>query len=166
LPPGIRLGLGKLDISEAANSLRNTDVHGWALVKKATSLVHNRMKYCRRNSFDHYEKAFERGYGYCQQNAYALKTLLTKLGLQARVVQSFRNRFPNGKEGSHAWVEVTIDGERRYVDGIFTGDDGVPTFTPLGRVYPYTKWFRVLAGWGSIPVNAIRFYLTGKDSDY
>lgn len=166
LPSGIRSGLEKLTITEAAQKLKGTDHREWELVKEATLLVHNRMHYCRRNSFDHYEKAFKRGYGYCQQNAFALKSLLSKLGFQARVVQSFRNRFPNGAIGSHAWVEVTINGERRYFDGVFTGKDGDPMFTILGKVYPYSGWFRILAGWGSIPINAIRYYIAGKDSDF
>ena len=61
--------------------------------------------------------------------------------------------------------ESAIDGESRYVDGIFPSEDGFQDFTPLGKVYPYTTWFRILAGWSSIPINAIRFYLTGKDLD-
>ncbi|MBA4056058.1 MAG: hypothetical protein C0490_15190 [Marivirga sp.] len=68
LPGGIRPGLEKLTIKEAAQHLRSKDSHGWEMVKDATVLIHNRMMYCRRNSFDHYKKAFERGYGYCQQN--------------------------------------------------------------------------------------------------
>lgn len=165
LPPGIRPGLEKLTVAEAAKKLKETGYQGWDLVKEATLLVHERIQYSRRNSFDNYERAFERGYGYCQQTAYALKSLLRELGFRTRVVQSFHNRFPNGAVGSHAWVEVTFNGQSKYFDGVFTGEDGNPTFTILGKVYPYTWWFRILAGWGSIPVNAIRYYISGKDHD-
>lgn len=59
-----------------------------------------------------------------------------------------------------------LNGERRYFDGVFTGKDGDPMFTILGKVYPYSGWFRILAGWGSIPINAIRYYIAGRDSDF
>jgi hypothetical protein len=166
LPSGVRRGVKKYTISDAALDLKNTSIKGWPLVKLATLLVHSRMTYCRRNSFDHYEKAFERGYGYCQQSAFALKSLLNKLGFLARVVQSFHNQFPNGTIGSHAWVEVAFNNERKYVDAVFTDEDGNPTFTILGKVYPYTELFRIFAGFWSIPINAIRFYKEGKDSDF
>ena len=52
----------------------------------ARELVANRMEYCRRNSFDSPARAFERGYGFCTQQAYALAELLRLLGVEAKVV--------------------------------------------------------------------------------
>ena len=41
--------------------------------------------------------------------------------------------------------------------------NGSPNLTPIGKVRPYSAWFRILAGWASIPVNAIRYYVSGVD---
>ncbi|MEJ2150041.1 MAG: hypothetical protein P8Z40_11225 [Chloroflexota bacterium] len=38
-------------------------------------------------------------------------------------------------------------------------------FTPLSPVRGYSPAFRALAGWGSMAVNAYRYYRTGKDYD-
>ena len=107
LPRGQRPGVEKLTIPQAAQQLRQTGKTGWALVEAARALVGQRMQYCRRNSFDSAAKAFERGYGYCMQHGYALTHLLARLGFEAKVVQAFRNRFPDGDVTSHAWVNVT-----------------------------------------------------------
>lgn len=161
---GIRPGLKRLTIPGAADQIRNTGLAGWDLVEAARALVEGRMQYCRRNSFDVASKAFERGYGYCQQQAYALADLLTLLGFEAKVVGAFRNKFPDGRSGGHAWVQVFHAGESRFVDSIFydRGAGGI-TFTPLTRVFEYTPVFRVFAGWGSSAVNSYRYYITGKD---
>ena len=73
---GRRPGIKPLKIQEAAQQLRAGGQSGPALVEAARTLVGERMQYCRRNSFDLYPRAFERGYGYCQQSAYALAALL------------------------------------------------------------------------------------------
>src|SRR5512139_276353 len=75
LPRGRRPGIEPLTIQEAAQQLRLSGLGGPALVEAARRLVGERMQYCRRNSFDLYPRAFERGYGYCQQSAYALAAL-------------------------------------------------------------------------------------------
>lgn len=164
LPPGRRPGLAQLTLAQAAGQLSAAGLSGWALVEAARSLVAGRMAYCRRNSFDPYPRAFERGYGYCQQQAYALADLLTRLGFQARPVSAFRNRFPDGTVGGHAWVQVAWDGEMCDIDSIhYDREAGRIDFTPLTPVFPYTPLFRLLAGWGSLVVNAQRYYVTGKD---
>jgi transglutaminase-like putative cysteine protease len=104
LPRGRRPGIGTLTIPQAAQHLRESTKTGWDLVEAARVLVAQRMQYCRRNSFDSAAKAFERGYGYCVQHAYALTHLLAQLGFEAKVVQAFRNRFPDGDVTSHASI--------------------------------------------------------------
>lgn len=164
LPRGRQPGLEKLTISQAAWQLRKTGKTGWFLVEAARALVAARMQYCRRNSFDTAVKAFERGYGYCRQQAYALTALLTQLGFEAKVVHAFRNRFPDGSVSGHAWVSVTVNGETRYVDSLYyDAQAGRLAFTPLTKVRAYTPLFRLLAGWGCTAVNAHRYYVTGKD---
>lgn len=160
----IRPGLKHQTISLATDSLRRTGKTGWELVEAARKIIADRMQYSRRNSFDPATRAFERGYGYCQQQAYALVGLLTQLGFEARVVGAFRNKFPDGSIQGHAWVRVTIAGDSRYVDSLHYNEQANEiTFTPLSNVFDYTPAFRVFAGWGSTSVNAYRYYVTGKD---
>ncbi len=77
------------------------------------------MQYCRRNSFDVYQHAFEWGYGYCQQSAFALSALLKELGFDARVVTAVKNRFPGGRITGHAWVRVYVEEKLKDIDPFF-----------------------------------------------
>lgn len=133
-------------------------------MEAARGLVAVRMQYCRRNSFDPAPKAFERGYGYCQQQAFALAAILAELGFQAKVVQAFKNKFPNGSMGGHAWVRVTLGDERRHIDSLhFDAQAGKIDFKSLTKIQDYSPLERVFFGWGSAAVNAHRYYVTGKD---
>ena len=135
---GRRPGIEPLTIQQAAQRLRTSGQSGAALVEAARTLVGERMQYCRRNSFDLYPRAFERGYGYCQQSAYALAALLKKLGFSARVVTAFRNDFPGEGVGGHAWVRLEIDGTTRDIDPRhYDPTTRRLTFTPLTRVFTY-----------------------------
>jgi transglutaminase-like putative cysteine protease len=164
LPRGQRPGVPRLTLAQAARELQEGGQTGWALVEAARTLVGQRMQYCRRNSFDSAARAFERGYGYCVQHAYALADLLTRLGFEARVVQAFRNRFADGQVTSHAWVSVTLHGETRPIDPLFWDEQrGQPAFTPLSRVTGIPPAFKALTWWGAPAINAHRFYRTGKD---
>jgi hypothetical protein len=164
LPRGQRPGVESLTIAGAAAQLRASGKTGWDLVEAARALVAQRMRYCRRNSFDSAAKAFERGYGYCVQHAYALSDLLTQLGFQAQVVQAFRSRFPGGEVNSHAWVSVTVDGESRHVDSLFYDEQAHQiAFAPLSTVTGIPRLFKAFTWWGATAVNAHRFYLSGKD---
>ena len=164
LPGGQRPGVKKLTIPQAADQLRESGERGWSLVEAARALVGQRMQYCRRNSFDSAARAFERGYGYCMQHAYALAHLLAQLGFETKVVQAFRNRFPDGNITSHAWVSVTVDGETRYVDPLFyDAQAGAIDFTPLSEVLDISPTFKAFTWWGAPAVNAHRYYITGKD---
>lgn len=164
LPRGRRPRLESLTLTQAAQDLRRAHPPGVAQVEAARALVGARMVYCRRNSFDPYPKAFDRGYGYCQQMALALADLLRRLGYEARVVHCLRNRFEDGKVAAHAWVRVTLNGEQCDVDPLFWNDEqGAVNFLPLARVMDFTPLWRLFGGWGSIAVNAHRFYTTGKD---
>lgn len=164
LPVGPRAGIEELTIEQAAEKLRQSGKTGWTLVEAARGLVAERMLYSRRNSFDSAGRAFQRGYGYCTQHAYALKHLLAELGFNARVVQAFRNRFPDGQITAHAWVRIRLKGETRYIDSLFYKEDtGELDFAPLSGVTEITPTFKLLAFWGGTAVNAHRYYLTGKD---
>ncbi len=164
LPRGRRPGVEQLTLDQAVAQLRNSETTGWDLVEAARALVATRMQYCRRNSFDPAARAFERGYGYCVQQAYALRHILVQLGFEARVVQAFRNCFPDGTTGSHAWVRVRIDRESRDIDSLFyDAQVRAITFTPLSEVTDVGPLLKLLTWWGAPLVNAHRYYVTGKD---
>lgn len=167
LPAGTRPGLEPLAISEAALLLAGSGKSGWELVEAARSLVEERMAYSRRNSYDSYELAFERGYGYCGQTSFALAELLSRLGFEAKVVQAFENLFPHGSVSSHSWVRVTIDGQVRDVDSLFYDAESEKiTFVPLSEITGIPLLFKALMDWGAPAVNAHRYYLTGKDKNW
>ena len=164
LPAGLRRGIKELTLEEAARQLRGTGKTGAELTEAARALVAERMQYCRRNSFDSPAKAFQRGYGYCTQQAYALTDLLTRLGIEARPVYAFRNRFQDGIVGGHTWVRVTLDGEARDIDVLFyDAGAGELTFSPLSTVRRHTPLFKWATKWGEAALNAHRYYRTGKD---
>jgi hypothetical protein len=164
LKRGRRPGLKPLTLNMVADQLQDTGLEGVELAEAARSLVAKRMVYCRRNSFDLYSKAFERGYGYCQQHAYALADLLNKLGFEAKVVHAFRNRFPDGQTGGHAWVQVSLEGQWQHLDTLFYDQEtGAITFKPKTKVRHYSPAFRILAGWGSSAINAHYYYFKGRD---
>ena len=164
LPGGMRPGLELLTLSKATLQLMETGKTGWDLVEATRALVAERMQYCRRNSFDSDAKAFERGYGYCTQQAYALVDLLTRLGFEARAVYAFRNRFPEGQIAGHTWVSVSLSGETRFIDIIFYDvESGEITFQPISKVYNHTPLFKILTRSGDAALNAHRFYQMGKD---
>ena len=164
LAAGRRPGIEAMTLEEVAVRLAATGKTGWELVEAARALTADRMQYCRRNSFDSPETAFRRGYGYCVQQAHALVDLLARLGIEARVVQAFRNRFPDGIVGGHAWVRVAVDGEEQDIDLIFyDAEAGELTFTSLTKVTDHTPLFKLVTQWGEAAVNAHRYYRTGKD---
>ena len=164
LPAGPRPGVEELTIKQAVQQLKVTGKKGWNLIEAARALVADRMKYSRRNSFDPTGRAFKRGYGYCMQQAYALTSLLTELGFEAKVVHAFQNRFPDGKETAHAWVSVRINGETRYIDSLFYNEQaGELDFTPLSKISDVSLGLKLLTFWGGTAVNAHRYYVTAKD---
>jgi transglutaminase-like putative cysteine protease len=164
LPWGRRPGLQPLTLDQAAADLQAGGRQGWELVEAARFLVAQRMNYCRRNSFDPAPRAFARGYGYCQQQAYSLVGLLARLGIQAKVVHALRNHLPDGRITAHAWVRVEFQGQTRDIDSTHYNDEvALLDFEPLSPVHQFTPAFRLLAGWGSAAVNALRYYQSGKD---
>lgn len=167
LPRGRRPGLEDLTLDQAAVRLRASGADGWDLIEKARELVGERMAYCRRNGFDSYGRAFRRGYGYCEQSAFALARLLQLLGFDARPVHSERNRFPNRVAPTgHAWVRVQIGGETREIDPEYQDPaTGKFLFEPGKDVREYSLAFRVMARLGCPIANAYRYYRTGSDMD-
>jgi hypothetical protein len=164
LPAGIRPGIEELTIEEAIDALDRKDLESVDLIEEARILVGRRMAYCRRNSYESYTKAFRRGYGFCQQQAFALAAILEGLDFDAVPVQSMQTRFPEANIGGHAWVRVKLNGEYLFIDPIFyNAEKHEITFTPLSEVTEFGSFFRILSGWGSATINAHRYYTSGRD---
>jgi hypothetical protein len=155
-----------MTIEHAAEECRRSALTGWELVEYAQQLVHREMKYSFSNSFDLPEKAFEKGMGYCWQQASALNLILKSLGFTSWRVQAYQNRIPESEfEGvvrrehvsGHVWCKVEIDGETRDVcPGNGANKPGVVHFTPLTKVKKWNPGIAVLSYFGSAMVNARR----------
>lgn len=164
LPRGVRPQLNDISIDQAIIELRNTGLEGFELIEEVRKLIITRIQYCRRNSFDGFKTAFRRGYGYCVQQAFAMQYILDKLGFKAKVVQAVRNKFMDGRIVSHAWVRIEHNGVTKDIDATYVDlSSDKLTFTPLSQVTEIKGLFKYLTLWGSAPVNAWRYYITGKD---
>jgi len=164
LQRGIRPGLESKSIDEAVLEIKESGYSDLELIEEARSMVGQRMVYCRRNSYDSYKTGFYRGYGFCQQQSFALAKILQELGFDALPVQAMRTQFPDGKIGGHAWVKVNLNGKTIYIDPEYYDIEGQKiTFTPLSKVTGFTKFFRLLSGWGAASINAHRYYTSGTD---
>ena len=164
LPGGIRPGLKSLTIEDAIQALEKKDLDGMELIEEARSMVGSRMAYCRRNSYESYKKAFKRGYGFCQQQAFALAKILEGLNFEAVPVQSIQTRFPEGEVGGHSWVRIKMNEEYLYIDPVYYNSEKHEiTFSPISEVTEFSSFFRILSGWGSATINAHRYYTSGSD---
>jgi hypothetical protein len=153
-----------MTIEEAVTELKSKEIDGWILVHAATNLVDDRMEYCRRNNLQHFRRAFSRGFGFCQQQAFALAAILEQLGFDAHPVQAVKCRFPDNSTGGHSWVQVNYAGEKRFVDPLLQDrNTGKINFEPLSRVTRFSPTFRVFSSWGSSMLNAVVYFRTGSD---
>ena len=88
LPKQSRVSLdGITTIDDAVEACRRTHLQGWELVAYAQKLAARKFAYSRLNTWDTPSRAFERGMGYCEQQALALKKIYDRLGIinKARV---------------------------------------------------------------------------------
>ena len=88
LPKQSRVSLdGITTIDDAVEACRRTHLQGWELVASAQKLAARKFAYSRLNTWDTPSRAFERGMGYCEQQALALKKIYDRLGIinKARV---------------------------------------------------------------------------------
>lgn len=142
-------------VEDAVRVSHQTGLTGWALVDFAQHLVARKFTHSRLNPWDSPERAFQRGLGYCQQQALALQQVMERLGIASRPVFATRCAFPaqvvDGlleppRVSGHVWLRVTVDGEERDVcpgndensPGVthFRVESAVRTLHPLLR--PFT----------------------------
>ena len=155
LPDPDRVALdGVTTIEDAARVCRQSGLHGWELVEYARNLTARKFTYSRLNTWESPARAFERGRGFCQQQALALAQIYKRLGLEARPVYATRCRFgpkvvdgipwPGGISG-HDWLRVKIAGEERDVcPGSVINRPGQVNFEILSPVRPLYRWLQPL----------------------
>lgn len=153
-------------IEDAVRICREAGLEGWSLVAFAQRLVNKRMPYSFFNSFDLPKRAFERGMGYCWQQAGALNMILKRLGFNSRLVHAVRNEFPDvirdgvtlhlGVSG-HAWCRVRIgDEEKDVCPGSPDNKPGKVHFKTLSKVYNFRGPIVFFSYLGSAAVNRKR----------
>jgi Transglutaminase-like superfamily len=99
LPTPSRVAMdGITTILDAVAACRRSGRTGWELVAYAQQLVAHKFTYSRLNTWDTPARAFERGRGYCEQQALALKAIYDALGIQTRPVFAVRCAFPSKTE--------------------------------------------------------------------
>jgi transglutaminase-like putative cysteine protease len=157
---------GITTIDDAVEACRRTHLQGWELVAYAQNLTARKFTYSRLNTWDTPSSAFERGMGYCEQQALALKKIYDRLGIETRPVFALRCKFPPkvvdgipwaGGVSGHAWLKVRIGDEDLDVcPGSVNNKPGVTQFEVLSRVLTWQPWIRPLTHVGSSIENIRR----------
>ncbi|HEX8997779.1 MAG TPA: transglutaminase family protein [Ktedonobacterales bacterium] len=167
LPNESRVSLdGVTTVQDAVAACRRTGLHGWELVAYAQRLTARKFTYSRLNTWDSPARAFERGMGYCEQQALSLKQIYDALGIESRPVFGFRCIFPPkivdgmpwaGGVTGHAWLRVRIgDDERDVCPGSVANTPGVTDFRALPPVWTLYAWLRSFTHLGSSIENIRR----------
>jgi hypothetical protein len=166
LPPGQTTIIGGITtLDDAVAACRTSGLEGWELVEYAQKITAHKYTYSRRNSWESPGKSFSRGWGFCVQQALALKAIYDELGIVSEIVHG-RGDFPAalihgvlepGGNFNHSWLEVTVQGESLYVcPGSVHNSPGKLHFRITGKVKNYTPILHYLSYPGFIIVNAAR----------
>lgn len=156
-----------MEINEAIALCRESGLTGGSLIAYAQSLVSQNMAYSYTNSFDLPHKAFEKGRGYCWQQASILNELLNKCGVKSRMVYCTKNSFPkkiyDGVNlpkmiSGHVWCRVSFNGqEGDLCPGNPNNRFNSVHFQPLTTVKNWNLIVCFFSYWGSAAVNHARF---------
>lgn len=156
----------KLTIGKAVARCERMGLGGRELAAYAQRLVHDSMRYSYSNTLDRPAKAFEKGRGFCYQQAGALNAILNRLGFESRLVYAAKVIMPEkevegvkmkARVSGHVWCRVLLNGA--WVDvcpGSGENTPGVLHFETVSRV---RNWNALVAPWaiaGSAAVNAKR----------
>ena len=157
---------GVVTIDDAVKACRRTHLQGWDLVAYAQNLSARKFTYSRLNTWDTPSRAFERGMGYCEQQALALKKIYDRLGIETRPVFAMLCKFPAkvvdgvpwpGGVSGHAWLRVRIgDEERDVCSGSVDNTPGVTNFEILSKGLTWQPWIRPFTHVGSSIENIRR----------
>jgi hypothetical protein len=157
---------GITSIEDAVEACRQTKLQGWDLVAYAQQLVARKFIYSRLNTWETPSQAFERGMGYCEQQALALKKIYDRLGITVRPVFSLQCKFPAkvvdgirwpGGVTGHAWLRVRIaDRELDVCPGSVRNRPGITDFEILREPLTWHPWLRPFTHVGSSIENIRR----------
>ncbi len=167
LPKQDRVSMdGITTIDDAVKACKRTHLQGWDLVAYAQNIAARKFTYSRLNTWDTPSRAFERGMGYCEQQALALKKIYGRLGIETRPIFAMRCKFPPkvvdgvpspGGISGHAWLRVRIgDEERDVCCGSVNNTPGVTHFDILSKVLTWQSWMRPFTHVGSSIENIRR----------
>jgi transglutaminase-like putative cysteine protease len=147
---------GITTIEDAVAACRRTKLEGWEQVSYAQHLVTRKFTYSRLNTWDTSSRAFERGMGYCEQQALALKKIYDRLGIASRPVFSLCCKFPAkvvdgvlwpGGVSGHAWLRVRIaDRELDVCPGSVSNRPGVTHFEILWKARTWDRPLKISGG--------------------
>lgn len=164
---------GITTLDDAVQACQRTNLHGWELVAYAQHLVASKFTYSRLNTWDTPARAFERGMGYCEQQALALNYIYGRLGIASRPVFALRCQFPAkeidgipwpGGVSGHAWLRVRIgDKEADVCPGSLANTPGVVHFEILSKVHAWQPWLRPFTHLGSSIENIRRDMMAWRD---
>jgi len=167
LPKPGRVALdGVTTVDDAVEACRRTGLKGWDLVTYAQQLAARKFTYSRLNTWDTPARAFERGMGYCEQQALALKQIYDQLGIDSRPVFALRCHFPGnivdgvpwpGGVTGHAWLQVRVGNDERSVcPSSLDNRPGITQFQVLSKVYTLSAWLQPWTHLGSSIENIRR----------
>jgi hypothetical protein len=118
-------------------------------------------------------RGFERGMGYCEQQALALKKIYDKLGIETRPMFCMRCKFPAkvvddaywpGGISGHTWLKVRIgDEERDVCPGSVNNTPRMTNFEIRARVLTWQPWLRPFTHVGS-SIENIRWDMMAQHS--
>jgi hypothetical protein len=155
-----------MTINEAVRTCKESDLTGWELVAFAQRLVNKNMAYSYDNSFDMPVRAFEKGRGYCWQQAKALQKILLGLDFHCYAVYAVKNQFPATQfdgvtvpaiTSGHVWCRVMIGSEEKDIcPGDIDNKPGIIHFKPLSEVKKWNCFISFWAYWGSAYTNRKR----------
>ncbi len=157
---------GIITIEDAVETCRNSGFEGWELAAYAQNLTAKKFSYSRKNPWDTPSEAFERGQGYCQQQALALKEIYDRLDIESKLVYAARCRFEarmidgqlaENRITGHAWLRVKIGGEELDVcPGDINNTPGTSNFTVLSEVKTLTVVMQPITHIISVVINSFR----------
>jgi hypothetical protein len=167
LPKQSRVSMdGITTLDDAVEACLRTRLQGWDLVAYAQHLTARKFTYSRLNPWDTPSRAFERGMGYCQQQALSLKKIYDGLGITARAVYALKCTFPPavvdgmpspGGTVPHSWLRVKIGEEEKDVcPHSLTNKPGVVDFEIHSEVRPLHPLIRPFSHLGSVMENILR----------
>jgi hypothetical protein len=171
---------GVATIEEAVVACRRSGLEGWDLVAFAQHLTAEKFTYSRCNPWDSPSRAFERGLGYCQQQALALNEIYRGLAVDSRLVYANRCGFPPPKDAGdsialaldnrwlrtffgnepnvfgHTWLRVRVGNEELDVcPGNPDNRPGANDFEPLLEVKTMNLFLQPLSHLGSAMLNLV-----------